>query len=186
MEIYSKITFTTKKDSSTCIDPTVVNDFFATSVQASSPEPLLVPVTCNTQDCFNIDQLSYRKLVHMLASLNPSTATGLDELPAFTLRKLANEIAPNVLNIINSSIFSGIVPVLWKKAYVSAIWKSKGSYVLHRGFKTYNGWLSHWCSIIIEDNDINQPTNQPTFPYPVLTEIRKILCPPSLTFFLAH
>ena len=36
------------------------------------------------------------------------------------------------------------------------------SYVLHHGSHKYNGRLSHWCSIIIENNDVNQPTTKPT------------------------
>ena len=63
----------------------------------------------------------------MLSNLKVDTATGPDDLPAFLLKNLAKEIAPNISVIINSSINSGLFPQLWKKANVTAVWKNKGS-----------------------------------------------------------
>jgi len=40
-----EVTYTTQKDSPTCIDPILVNEFFATSVKSLSSEPRQVPVT---------------------------------------------------------------------------------------------------------------------------------------------
>ena len=59
----------------------------------------------------------------MLKHLKVNTATGPDDLPAFLLKNLASEIAPNIQSIINTSIQTGQVPGLWKEA----IWENRGS-----------------------------------------------------------
>jgi len=122
-----EVTFTAKKDTSANVDPGAVNEFFASTVRAPTPTSLQVPHSCDLEDCFSIQQLSCYQVERMLSSLHTDTATGPDELPAFLLKDLAGEIAPNITTIINSSITHGIFPELWKKANVAAIWKNKGS-----------------------------------------------------------
>ena len=122
-----EVTFTVKKDPPNSVDPVSINNFFATTVQASSPTVLQVPQSCDSNDCFNINNLSNYKVERMLTNLKVDTATGPDDLPAFLLKDLAKEIAPNISLIMNSSINSGIFPQLWKKANVTAVWKNKGS-----------------------------------------------------------
>ena len=122
-----KATFTVKKDPQNKIDPVMVNDYLASTVQAPTATELHVPHTCDSADSFKIDLVSNHRVQQMLRNLKTDTATGPDKLPVFLLKELAEEIALNITLIINSSIKHSIFPAMWKKANVTAIWKNKGS-----------------------------------------------------------
>jgi len=122
-----EITFTTKKDPPSNISSTVVNNFFATTLQTSLAEHVNLPDLCYLQDSFRFTRVSHYQVERMLNHLKVNTATGPDDLPAFYLKNLVSEIRPNIQSIINSSIQTGQVPELWKEGDVSAIWKNKGS-----------------------------------------------------------
>ena len=120
-------TFTVKKDPQNKIDPVVVNDYLASTVQALTATKLHVPHTCDSADSFRMDLVSNHRVQQILRNLKTDTATGPDKLPVFLLKELAEEIALNITLIINSSIKHSIFPAMWKKANVTAIWKNKGS-----------------------------------------------------------
>jgi len=55
-------TFTVKKDPQNKIDPVVVNDYLASTVQALTATKLHVPHTCDSADSFKMDLVSTRFL----------------------------------------------------------------------------------------------------------------------------
>ena len=59
----------------------------------------------------------------LLSSLNPRKASGPDLLPTRLLKENASIIAPVLTRLFQQSLDSGIVPVDWTKANVSAIFK---------------------------------------------------------------
>lgn len=156
-----EISFTTPKGEKTSMDLTILNDHLAKTVQKSDDNVLQLPVGCDGQLSFNIIPLDCTETARMLNTLRIRTATGPDQLPAFILNKLALELAPNLTVILNSSIESGVFPLEWKRANVSAIWKNKGSKtdpanyrpisilpVLGRMFeKAIARQLSHYCNV---------------------------------------
>ena len=62
-------------------------------------------------------------MVKQLQNLNPSKATGPDNIPSRVLKEFASEIAPYLCIIFQQSIDLGQVPNDWKHAKVSAIFK---------------------------------------------------------------
>ena len=62
----------------------------------------------------------------LLAGLNPSKASGPDEIPARLLKELAKELAPVVTSLFKQSISTGDVPEEWTSAWITPVFK-KGS-----------------------------------------------------------
>ena len=58
-----------------------------------------------------------------LSSLNPSKASGPDEIPPRLLKTVAHELAPSLTFLFQQSYDTGIVPTQWKQALVTAIYK---------------------------------------------------------------
>ena len=58
-----------------------------------------------------------------LSSLNPSKASGPDELPPRLLKTVAHELAPALTFLFQQSYDSGFVPTQWKQALVTSIYK---------------------------------------------------------------
>ena len=65
-------------------------------------------------------------VVKLLKNLKPHKAGGPDGLPARLLKELAEEIAPAVTSLFQTSINQGRVPSVWKKALIFPLFK-KGS-----------------------------------------------------------
>ena len=59
-----------------------------------------------------------------LRQLNPSKASGPDEIPPRLLKLVAHEIAPALSFVFQQSYESGVVPAQWKQALVSPVHKS--------------------------------------------------------------
>ena len=62
----------------------------------------------------------------LLSGLNPSKASGPDEIPCRLLKELSHELAPVLTAIFNQSLNSGILPKVWSKAFITPVFK-KGS-----------------------------------------------------------
>ena len=73
---------------------------------------------------FRTFKFRYVSVQKHLKNLQRTKACGLDQLPPNLLKDAANEIAPSRTYIINLSLTTSIVPRDWKKAKVSAIYKS--------------------------------------------------------------
>ena len=60
-----------------------------------------------------------------LLSLNPTMACRPDELSPRLLRTVAQELAPALTFLYNQSYTTGIVPMQWKHALVSGVFKKE-------------------------------------------------------------
>ena len=59
----------------------------------------------------------------MLQGLNPSKASGPDQIPLWFLKMTASEIAPVLTNIFQQSLDTGEIPKDWRDANICAIFK---------------------------------------------------------------
>ena len=62
-------------------------------------------------------------VMNLLKGLNPSKASGPDQLPPRLLKELHDVIAPVLTHIFQISLTSGIVPNDWKHAIVAPVYK---------------------------------------------------------------
>lgn len=72
---------------------------------------------------FTFTKVSVETVAEMLAELNVTKATGLDNIPARFLRDGVQEIASCVTHLINISLEQGIVPQATKHAKVIPLYK---------------------------------------------------------------
>ncbi|CAB4043417.1 Hypothetical predicted protein, partial [Paramuricea clavata] len=62
-------------------------------------------------------------ILSVLKAINPSKASGPDQIPGRILKECANEIAPSLTQIINLSLRIGMLPKEWKWANVVPVFK---------------------------------------------------------------
>ena len=67
-----------------------------------------------------IDEKGVQKL---LEDLNPSKASGPDQIPAKLLKILAPELTPAITKLFRQSVLSGTLPGSWKQAWISPVYK---------------------------------------------------------------
>ena len=79
--------------------------------------------------------------------MDPSKATGSDLIPAKVLIECANSLSPSLTKIINTSLYSGVVPSIWKKALVCPVHK-KGPKKDVRNYRPIS--LLPICSKVLE------------------------------------
>ena len=65
----------------------------------------------------------------LLKNLDPTKATGPDQIPARILKQFAAEFAPHLTTIFNTSITKGEVPTDWRLANVIPIFKKGKKYL---------------------------------------------------------
>ncbi|KAI8484099.1 hypothetical protein Bbelb_382170 [Branchiostoma belcheri] len=63
----------------------------------------------------------------LLKSLNSTKASGPDDLPTWTLKQYAEDLAPVVTHLFKASFEQGLTPSIWKAANVVPIPKSRGA-----------------------------------------------------------
>ena len=68
-------------------------------------------------------EVEVRGVQKLLHNIKPNKATGPDGIPCRLLKEVANEIAPVLTDIFNSSLSLGALPSEWKKANVSPVFK---------------------------------------------------------------
>ena len=90
---------------------------------SSIPEPAGEPYSPMKE----ID-ISTEGVAKLLRKVNPNKASGPDSIPARILKELADDIAPLLTTIFNKSLEQGEVPLDWKKANVTAIYKKGDKY----------------------------------------------------------
>ena len=61
----------------------------------------------------------------ILANLDPSKASGPDEIPARLLKDMANDLAALLTLIYQVSLEQGCIPDEWKKALITPIYKNE-------------------------------------------------------------
>ena len=62
----------------------------------------------------------------LLADINPSKASGPDEIPCRLLKELAHELAPVFASLFRQSVRTGELPSSWQNAWITPVFK-KGS-----------------------------------------------------------
>ena len=87
----------------------------------------------------------------LLQNLNPSKATGPDEIPSRILKQYAQEFAPHLTHIFNISLSRGEVPIDWRQANVIPIFK-KGEKYLASNYRPVS--LTCICCKLLGQNKI--------------------------------
>ena len=60
----------------------------------------------------------------LLSDCNPHKSAGPDSIHSCFLKNAANEIAPMLTHLFQSSLITGTIPSIWKQAYVTPIYKT--------------------------------------------------------------
>eukprot|EP00057_Strongylocentrotus_purpuratus_P018844 XP_011673318.1 PREDICTED: RNA-directed DNA polymerase from mobile element jockey-like [Strongylocentrotus purpuratus] len=100
-----------------------LNDYFQSVFTPHQPHPLVQkgPSPFPTIGHLHVHRTGVEK---RLQQLDPSKASGPDELPPKLLKLIAHEIASRLSFLFQQSYNSGIVPAQWKQALVTPIHKS--------------------------------------------------------------
>lgn len=118
---------------------TALNDYFAaqfvhkpeakqtaTAALHSISQPLADPAIPQPQNnILSKIRIRQRKLKYQLEHLDPSKATGIDQLPAIFLKNLAEILSKPLIRIFRLSLKHSHFPSSWKKANVIALHKKK-------------------------------------------------------------
>ena len=103
----------------------ILNKFFSSVFNpASTASPTLsaLPFSGVGEKLDSIE-LTASEVREVLLSLDPNKASGPDNIPGSLLKNTAAEIAPSLCKIFNLSLSHGVVPVLWKRANVTPVFK---------------------------------------------------------------
>ena len=68
--------------------------------------------------------MSVETVLNHLKSIDTTKATGSDGIPGHLLKGCASVLAPSLTKIFNTSLLSGVVPRLFKKAVITPVFKS--------------------------------------------------------------
>ena len=102
----------------------MLNEQFASVFTIEKTEvPNLGPSPHQSMDDIHVEAAGVAKLLH---ELKPEKAAGPDGVSTRLLKETANEIAPVLAFIFNTTLKLGEVPKDWKKANVAPIYKKKG------------------------------------------------------------
>ena len=114
-------TFTTDK---MCMAD-ILNKFFHSVFnprEAESPTSTSETLTPSTPQLCDIE-LADSEVAEVLRHLDPNKACGPDGIPSRLLFELANVIAPSLTRLFNMSLSLGVVPINWKRANITAVFK---------------------------------------------------------------
>ena len=86
------------------------------------------PVGSYTDKVFKFEEISEEVTLdkYILRHLNARKVTGVDCLSAWLLRLIAPGIVGSLTAMFNHSLRTGDIPVEWKLANVTPVWKKKG------------------------------------------------------------
>lgn len=100
----------------------ILNDQFSSVFTKESTEnlPTLPPKTANSMPEITI---SVKGVSTLLSKLKPNKASGPDGISSRLLKEAGSSIAPALSLIFEASITQGKVPLIWKKAHVSPLFK---------------------------------------------------------------
>ena len=114
----------------------ILNKFFHSVFnprEAESPTSTSETLTPSTPQLCDIE-LADSEVAEVLRHLDPKKACGPEGIPSRLLFELANVIAPSLTRLFNMSLSLGVVPINWKRANITAV------------FKKDDPSLSSWCN----------------------------------------
>ena len=76
-----------------------------------------------TTSVFHFNQVSDNDVYNILCKIPANKATGLDEIPSEILKIATPFIVKHLTHIINWSLYQGIVPLEWKSARITPVFK---------------------------------------------------------------
>ncbi len=104
----------------------ILNKFFHsvfTPLEVESPTSLPSETfTPSTPQLYDIE-LADSEVAEVLRHLDPKKACGPDGIPSRLLVELVYEIAPSLTKLFNMSLSLGVVPINWKHANITAVFK---------------------------------------------------------------
>ena len=105
-----------------------INAFFTNVATDPEYDPDIIRTIVDSysgdQSTQEVNAISEYEIGLRLSQLK-KTASGPDDIPYWAFKECAFELAPIITHIINISLKAGVVPVAWKKAYVSPVPKVK-------------------------------------------------------------
>ena len=108
----------------------LLNDYFASAYtdeeMGNLPDPVNIFTKILEESLQNIE-FTTAIVQDKLSKMKPNKAPGIDNFNSSMLREVASAIASPLCEIFNGSIEMGEVPLDWKKANVTPIYKNKGT-----------------------------------------------------------
>ena len=112
----------------------ILNDQFQSVFVKERDSDVLPDFPMRTiNECSEID-ISYNDILSRLKNLNPDKSCGVDEIRPKVLQECASELAVPLTLIYSDSIKKGEIPLIWKLANISPLYK-KGSRLLAENYR---------------------------------------------------
>ena len=110
--------------------PDAVNAFFVDKIakvrkKLEGSEPPRINMSQSEDKMTRFDRVTTEEVAAALATVKPSAAPGIDELPMSILKKCGPSLHPHLARLMNAVVIAGW-PSTWKRADVCALWKRKG------------------------------------------------------------
>jgi len=101
------------------------NTFGQVVHDGNRPHTLPTPFGPHISNSFGAFQpVTVEEVRKLLRKVKPNKATGSDNIPGLVLRETATALAPSLCALFNASLATGYVPKVFKKSYVSPLFKS--------------------------------------------------------------
>ena len=101
------------------------NSYFCSVFRPTRQPANLTSSTCtlSPEDQISEITLCVEEVANCLSNLDPTKASGPDEIPSRILKECSVQIAPSLCALFNHSLHSGCIPSEWKSADVTPIHK---------------------------------------------------------------
>ena len=99
------------------------NNYFSSVFNDNTHLPCGLPSSPFTENSITSIVLSQEDVLSVLQNLNPTKPPGPDNLHSMILKECANEFAPSLCQIFNNSLHLGKLPLDWKTANITPVFK---------------------------------------------------------------
>jgi hypothetical protein len=121
--ISAQLKFEGKTENSSSGKATLLNKYFYSSFSQPDNSDTLPDITSFDDLDLSSIFLDISEVRLLLASIDPSKATGPDGIPGRILKQCATELAPSLTSLFNLTLETEHVPDLWKRANIAPIFK---------------------------------------------------------------
>ena len=104
----------------------ILSDYFS-SVFVNEPPGVVPSLEKRTDNDIPTLRITEKMVMKKLKKLKTNKSPGIDEMHPKMLKELKDEVCKPLTIIFNKSLDSNQLPLIWKKAKISAIYKNKGS-----------------------------------------------------------